>query len=477
MTVSQSASLVQFEELDETIKTVLGSTANTLAREKKFVQRKSKIDGAHFAQALIFGWLADPNASYTFLQQMLETTGCDASAQALEQRMNEQAADFLLALIFVLVGTCISSDPVSTELFSRFNGVYLQDGTIISLPNELEGIYKGSGGNTSESGKSALRIQVRLNMGNGALHGPWISSAKTCERAGAGSLEIDPLPVGSLRITDSAYVPLQVLKEQKEQGTYMMSHVRADTTITDARGIQSSVQEFLLKRLVTQEKVDEEVTIGKREITQQKVRIIAFRVSAATEKKRLERVGKQTKHKAKGSRGDTCVGKKKRPTKTTTHRDKTGRARRALSGYTVLFTTVPKELLETHEVQALIRSRWQIELLWRLWKERGKIDLWRSEKTMRILCEVYAKLIGCIIQHWIILKGCWQQPNRSLVKASQAVTFLISGYLLSWSGPLTSADFLVAMAQAMKRAQLNRRPVRLSTAQLLEQASHKQALA
>jgi hypothetical protein len=46
MTVSQSASLVQFEELDETIKTVLGPTANTLAREKKFVQRKSKIDGA-----------------------------------------------------------------------------------------------------------------------------------------------------------------------------------------------------------------------------------------------------------------------------------------------------------------------------------------------------------------------------------------------------------------------------------------------
>jgi hypothetical protein len=148
-----------------------------------------------------------------------------------------------------------------------------------------------------------------------------------------------------------------------------------------------------------------------------------------------------------------------------------------LSGFTVVITNVPKEMLEACEVCVLIRSRWQIELLWRVWKERGKIDLWRSEKPMRILCEVYAKLIGCIIQHWVILKGCWQQPNRSMVKASQVVKLFAPGYLLSWSGPLTSSEILAAMGSSMERAQLNRRPRRLSTAQLLEEPSRKQALA
>src|SRR5579884_1462314 len=184
MTVSYPVPSVQFEELDEIIQTALGAKANEIARETRFVQKKSKIDGAHFAQALIFAWLTDPNVSYTGLQQMLKIAGSDASAQALEKRMTEKAADFLLALAYVLMGCCVSSDPVSTDVFSRFNGVYLQDGTIIALPNELKEKYKGSGGSTEKSNKSALRIQVRLNMANGALLGPWLAPAVQCERQG-----------------------------------------------------------------------------------------------------------------------------------------------------------------------------------------------------------------------------------------------------------------------------------------------------
>ena len=56
-----------------------------------------------------------------------------------------------------------------------------------------------------------------------------------------------------------------------------------------------------------------------------------------------------------------------------------------------------------------------------------------------------------------------------MVKASHVVKTLTPAYLLSWSGPLTSAALLEAMGQAMQRAQLNRRPRRLSTAQLFEQ--------
>ena len=375
------------------------------------------------------------------------------------------------------MGYCISSGPVSTEVFSRFSGVYLQDGTVISLPNELEGRYLGAGGSTSESGRSALRIQTRLNMSTGALQGPWVASSRESERNGAGSLEQAPLPPGSLFIHDSEYLTLGDLKKHQEAGTYMMSHARADAAITDARGVKYQLKEFLLNRLKTHEQVDEWVTLGTRTSSQQRVRIIACRVSPEKEQERLESSGKKTKGRAKGSRGDTVVGKKHFPTARKTHRTKMSQARRELSGYLIIVTNVPEELLKTHEVHILLRSRWQIELLWRLWKERGLIDLWRSEKPMRILCEVYAKLLGCIFQHWILLKGCWQQPNRSLVKASQAIRPLIAAYLLSWSGPLTSGEILGAMGRSMKRAQLNRRPVRLSTAQLLEEPSRKQALA
>ena len=68
-----------------------------------------------------------------------------------------------------------------------------------------------------------------------------------------------------------------------------------------------------------------------------------------------------------------------------------------------------------------MRLRWQIELLFKLWKQHGRIDQWRSEKPWRILCELYAKLIGMIVQHWLLLTGAWQNPARSLVKASKTI--------------------------------------------------------
>ena len=37
------------------------------------------------------------------------------------------------------------------------------------------------------------------------------------------------------------------------------------------------------------------------------------------------------------------------------------------------------------------------------------------------MCEVYAKLTAMVMQHWLIQLGCWQDAQRSLVKAAQVV--------------------------------------------------------
>ena len=69
----------------------------------------------------------------------------------------------------------------------------------------------------------------------------------------------------------------------------------------------------------------------------------------------------------------------------------------------------------------LMRMRWQMELLFKLWKQHGQLDTSRSHKPWRVLCEVYAKLLALLMQHWLLLLGAWNHPDRSWVKAAQTI--------------------------------------------------------
>lgn len=96
-------------------------------------------------------------------------------------------------------------------------------------------------------------------------------------------------------------------------------------------------------------------------------------------------------------------------------------ARLRWADWTILVTNVPPDLLTVPEALVLARARWQIELLFKLWKQHALVDAWRSAKPWRILCEVYAKLIAVVVQHWLLVTSCWSCPNKSLVKAAQTV--------------------------------------------------------
>jgi IS4 transposase len=85
-------------------------------------------------------------------------------------------------------------------------------------------------------------------------------------------------------------------------------------------------------------------------------------------------------------------------------------ARLAWCDWAILVTNVPPDMLSGREALLLARARWQIELLFKLWKSHGHIDGSRSGKPWRVLCEVYAKLLAMVVQHWLLLTGCWARP-------------------------------------------------------------------
>jgi IS4 transposase len=94
----------------------------------------------------------------------------------------------------------------------------------------------------------------------------------------------------------------------------------------------------------------------------------------------------------------------------------------ALCDWNLLVTNAGPERLGLDEAAVLYRVRWQIELLFKLWKTHARLGRSRSANPNHILCEIYAKLVGVLLQHWLALAGLWQNARRSLVKGG------------SWSG-------------------------------------------
>jgi hypothetical protein len=446
---------------------VLRRRAKELERETGFVERSTaQLDGPTFVQTTVFGWLDNPEASYPQLRHVAASLGVPVSSQAVEQRFGVESAALLREVLQEAVGAVLSSEASAPELLSRFNGVYVQDGTIISLPAVLRDEWRGCGGSTPEAGQSSMRVQVRLDLAQGGMQGPWLQEGRAAERS--GEAHEAPLPQGCLYNVDAGYFTLAEMRAHGKVGCYWVTTANAGTPLIDERGQCWDLVSFL--RAQTGEEVDVQVLLGKYE--RLPVRLIARRVSAEQAERRRKSANREKDVKAKGVqrpnvRKRRAAGDKRKRTR---KRKKTGKARLQLLGWTILITNVPQALLTVDEALVLARCRWQIELCWKLWKQVGKVDTWRSAKPYRILTEIYAKLLGCLITHWLTLLECWQAPNRSMVKARQVMQWMAPVLALGVAGVVPLELMVQRTSSSMATGcTVNARRKRPAAYQLVEQ--------
>ncbi len=370
---------------------LLGQRAAELAVATGFVRRASKVDGGVFARTLVFGWLSKPDASLQDLAQTAAVDGVTVTPQGIDERFGPAAAEFLEALLAEVVACLVRAEPSAHPLLGRFAGVYVQDSTVIPLPDSLEGIWTGCGNASGPT--SALKLHVRLDLSTGTLEGPYLAPAREHDRHSPAQKAA--LPKGALRIADLGFFDLRTLADYDAQGVYFLTRILNNTLVYDRSGGRTELERLLTSCVA--DELDVQMALGST--IRLPVHIVARRVPPAVREQRLRRLK------------DTAR-KKQQPISPRT---------RFMTGWNVYATNVPSEKLSANEGHVLMRIRWQIELLFKLWKAEGRLDESRSRNQWRVLCEIYAKLIGMVVQHWILLTCCWRNPDRSLTKAARTL--------------------------------------------------------
>lgn len=381
-------------QVSQAMQTVLTTVADTAARTSGFVQRCSKLTGALFTQTLVLGFLANPRASREELAQTAASLGLAISPQGLDQRLTEAGAACLSLVLDAATSSLLAADPLTIAVLSRFNGVYVQDSSLVSLPSSLAHIWRGSGNqNTQPDTAARLKLSARLDLTTGALIGPYLDHGLTSDRALL--VQDAAIPPGALRIADLGFFDLEVLRTIEQDKGYWLTRVQVTTAIYD-RDCQRLDLPSLLAAQDTG-RLDMPIRLGAKQ--RLACRLLAVRVAQEVADGRRRRLREEAKRRGRMPSAEQM----------------------ALAEWTIYVTNAPEQLLSVEEALVLGRCRWQIELLWKLWKSQGVIDEWRSGKGSAILCEMYAKLLAMIVQHWILLVGCWGYLDRSLTKAAATV--------------------------------------------------------
>jgi len=264
------------------------------------------------------------------------------------------------------------------EVLKQFSDIKITDSTTISLPNKLEEIWKGLGGNNSNS---AVKIQTTYSTIKKNFEKFELSSA-TVSDADYTKTILKNLKCGELSINDRGYYSIEFFEGVIKKLAFFISRVKSNTVfyvrskentdkyeridITDFLRNSSGIFDMNLYIKGTGGKMLE-------------VRVVAMQLPelAINQKRR-------NANKAQKSEGNTLS-------------EREG----ILLEWNTLITNVPDDMLEVKTINELYRMRWQIELIFKGFKSGLSFDDVGNVGKDYFECIIYGRLIIATAVSWM----------------------------------------------------------------------------
>lgn len=347
-----------------------------IARQKGFVTRKPKLNGPIFLQALVFSSIEQERMTLKQLAQSCLDLGIEISEQGLDNRFGAKSVAFMEEMFSQALERFKNKLPLPLPILHQFSRIYIVDSSSIALPESLAEQYPGSGGNASSA---SVKVQLLFEFLYGNMEQVELRPGREPDQAYGDYLSV--IEPGALTLMDLGYFKLDRLKELAREG-YFVSRYLPGTGLLTPEG--KSLDLLSLLQAKPNQKLDVSVLLGKQAKHQIPVRLIAIPLcQEAADRRRY-------KAKQAAKRRGTSISQE----------------RLTLLGWLIFVTNVPDSMLSVEQVSLLYRVRWQIELVFKLWKSfcglRHVADLRRD----RLLTELYARLIGVVLTHF------WVAPLR-----------------------------------------------------------------
>lgn len=371
-----------------------GPQIEQMACDCRFVQRKSKLTGYIFVKTLVFGCIQYPKATLKQLCQIVSDFGVTIKPQGLDQRLNAQAVVLMRQMLRRVLCIAKAQRREVAEVLDQFTAVYFLDSTIISLPATLREVFQGVGGYAS---CAALKIQLLFDFLSGNIAHLTFATARETDQAYQGHLpHVQP---GSLLIQDLGFFNLRTLQVVVEQMAYFLTRWQQGVHVYLASVPDRALDMLSFLRQQGPDVAEYAVLVG----TTAKLpcRMVCVRLPADVVAQRRRRA------KADARRRGKPIRKRKLD----------------LLAWNVFLTNVPTAQLSLPQILVCYSLRWQVELIFKLWKSQAALKHIAAVRKERVLCMLYAKMVGIVLSHFLVAPLRFllrqQEVEISPVKARQ----------------------------------------------------------
>ncbi len=300
------------------------------------------------------------------------------SPQAIDLRFNNSSVEFLKQVFLYL---CKNQFNKNLNLFKNagFREIFLMDSTEIKLPQHHTKKYRGC----NQSNPSVMKLNQLMELVSYTIENIKIAEGR-CNEHNFSKYVYDKLSVDSLVMKDLGYYKYDDFIEIENKGAYFISRLRAGARLythnSNPRLKKDGKPLLKDKYLVTQAN-----ELGK-ELHEGEIKEYYFLLGK--DKRPYRIIVKKLDTKSTNRKLQLINERERRSNTVATNAKKSADISSYITNYDGLN---PQDIIE------LYRLRWQIELLFKVFKSDFGIDKLKNMKIERIESYIYATLIRVLI--------------------------------------------------------------------------------